>query len=127
MRHGADRKPRAESGRNRWNGGNKIRYGGGRNSEPTGRAGIHGNPKLEGVVFDVLGNASKMAVLFKINVKRCSEYAGSEFKDDPAGAAAAIRNQSTPSNLEPKKPVVGASKVDIIIWKDDYCLFGVKK
>ena len=92
VRHGADRKPRAESGRNRWNGGNTIRYGGGRNSEPAGRTGLHGNPKLEGFLFDVLGNASKMAVRFKICVERCSEYAGSEFKDDPVGAAAAIKN-----------------------------------
>ena len=72
VHHGAGRKPRAESGRNRLNGGNRIRYGGGRNSEPAGRSGIHGNPKLEGVVFNVLGNISKMAVRFKINVERCS-------------------------------------------------------
>ena len=56
VRHDADRRPRAESGWNRWNGRNKIRYGGGRSNEPARRAGIHGNPKLEGVVFDVLGN-----------------------------------------------------------------------
>ena len=33
-------------------------------------------PKLKGVVFDVTGNASKMAVCFKINVERCSASAG---------------------------------------------------
>ena len=120
VRHGAKRKPRAESGQNRWNGGNKIIYGGGRNSEPAGRAGIYGNPKLEGVVFDVLDNASKMAVRFKICVERCSEYMGSKFKDDPVGAAAVIRNQSAPTNLEPKKPGDKATEVDVIIWKDEY-------
>ena len=35
VRHGAERKPRAESRRNRWNAGNKIRYDGG---QPAGRA-----------------------------------------------------------------------------------------
>ena len=127
MRHDADRNPRAESGRNCWNGGNRIRYGRGRNSEPAGRVGIHGNLKLEGVVFDVLGNASKMAVRFKIHVERCSEYAGSEFKDDPTGAAATIRNRSAPSNLEPKKPGKDATEVDVIIWKDDYTEYKKKK
>ena len=120
VRHGAERKPLAESGRNRWNGGNKIRYGGGRSSEPTRRAGFHGNPKLKGVVSDMLRNASKMAVRFKICTERCSEYAGSEFKDNPAGAAAAIRNRSAPTNIEPKKPTDKASKIDVIIWKDEY-------
>ena len=90
VRHGADRKPQTESGRNRWNGRNRIRYGGGRNSAPAGRSGIHGNSKLEGVVFNVLGNTLKIAVRFKINVERCSEYAGSEFKDNPVGATTAI-------------------------------------
>ena len=127
VRHGAERKPRAESRRNRWNGGNKIRYGGGRSSEPAGRAGFHGNPKLEGVIFDVLGNASKMAVRFKICTERCSEYAGSEFKDDPAGAAAAIRNRSAPTNIEPKKPTDKTSEINVIIWKDEYTKYKKKE
>ena len=54
------------SGWNHWNGGNGIRYNEGRNSTPVGRPGIHRHPKLKGVVFNVLGNASKMAVCFKI-------------------------------------------------------------
>ena len=127
MRYGAEQKPRAESGRNRWNGGNIIRYDGGRNSKPAGKSGIHGNHKLEGVVFDVLGNASTKAMRFKINVERCSEYAGSEFKDDPAGAAVAIRTRSTPPNLKPTKPEAGASEVNAIIWKDDYIEYKKKE
>ena len=127
VRHGAERKPRTESGRNRWNGGNRIRYGGGHSSEPAGRSGVHGNPKLEGVVFDVLGNASKMAVRFKINLERGSKYAGSEFKDNPAEAAAAIRTRARPLNLEPTKPGKSASKVGVIIWKDDYIEFKKKE
>ena len=71
-------------------------------------------------MFGVLDNASKMAVRFKINVGRCSKYAGSEFKDDPAGAAAVIRTRTTPPNLEPTKPKKDVSEVDITIWKDDY-------
>ena len=70
VRYGAERKPRVESRRNRLNGGNGISYGGGHNSAPAGRSGISGNPKLKGVVFDVLGNASRMVVRFKINVER---------------------------------------------------------
>ena len=96
-------------------------------SKPAGRAGLYGNSKLEGFVFNVLGSASKMAVRFKINVERCSEYAGSEFKDDPAGAAAAIRNQSAPTNIEPKKPGEKATEVDVIIWKDDYTKYKKKE
>ena len=91
VRHSTDKKPRAVPGRNRWNDGNRIRYDRGRNSEPAGRSGVHGNPKLKGVVFDVLGNASKIAVCFKINVEQCSECAGSEFKDNLVGAVAAIK------------------------------------
>ena len=124
VRHGAERKPRAESGRNRWNGGNKIRYGG---EQPAGRAGFHGNLKLEGVIFDVLGNASKMAVRFKICTERCAEYAGSEFKDDPAGAGAAIRNRSAPTNLNPKKPTDMKNEIDVIIWKDEYIKYKKKE
>ena len=124
VRHGAERKTRAESGRNRWNGGNKIRYGGG---QPAGRAGFQGNPKLEGVIFDVLGNASKMAVRFKICTERCAEYAGSEFKDDPAGAAAAIRNRSAPTNLVPKMPTDMENEIDVIIWKDEYIEYKKKE
>jgi hypothetical protein len=90
---------------------------------PAGRSGIHGFPELEGVVFDVLRNTSKMAVRFKINVERCSKYTGSEFKDDPAGAAAAIRTRTKPPNPEPAKPVKGTSKVDVIIRKDAYLDF----
>ena len=86
--------PRTESGWNRWNGGNGIRYNGGRNSTPVGRPGIHRHPKLKGVVFDVLCNASKMAVRFKINVERSFKYTGSDFKDDPAGAAVAIQTRT---------------------------------
>ena len=87
VRYGVEQKPRMESRRN---GRNGIRYGGGHNSKPAGRLGIHGNLKLEGVVFDELGNASKMGVRFKINVEQCSKYTKSEFKDDPVGAAAVI-------------------------------------
>ena len=90
VRYGAEQKPWAESERNRWDDRNGIRYGGGHNSKPAGRLGIHGNLKLEGVVFDELGNASKMGVRFKINVEQCSKYTKSEFKDDPVGAAAVI-------------------------------------
>ena len=65
VRYGAERKPRTDSGRNRWNGRNIIRYGVRHNSKPAGRSGIHRNPTLESAVFNVLGNASKMAVCFK--------------------------------------------------------------
>ena len=58
---------------------------------PAGRLGIIGNPKLGGVMSDVLGNTSKIAVCFKINVEQCSECAGSEFKDNLVGAVAAIK------------------------------------
>ena len=119
VRYDAERKPRAESGRDRWNDGNGI-YGRGCTSAPARRSGIHRNPKLEGVMFDVLGNALKMAVCLKINVERCSEYAGSEFKDDPVGAASAIQTRVKPPNPEPTKSKKEASEVDIIIWKDDY-------
>ena len=60
---------------------------------------------------------TQMALCLKINVERCSEYAGSEFKDDPAGAAAAIRTRTKPSNPDPTKPKKDAREVDIIIWK----------
>ena len=88
--YGVEQTPRVESWRNRWTGGNGKRYDGGRNSEPAGRSGVHGNPKLEGIVFDVLGNAPKMAGHFKINLERCSEYAGSDLKDEPTGATVVI-------------------------------------
>ena len=71
-------------------------------------------------MFDVLGNASKMAVRFKMNVERCSKYAGNEFKNDPAGVAAAIRTRTKPPNPEPTNPGKDTSEVDIITWKDDY-------
>ena len=119
VRHGAERKPLAESGRNRWNDGNRIRYGGGRSSEPAGRSEVHGNPNLKRVVFNVLGNASKMVVRFKINVESCSEYTGSEFKDYPTGAVVVIRSRTRPPNLEPTKPDVSASDVGVIIWKEE--------
>ena len=115
VRHGAERKTRTESRRNRWNGGNGIRYDGGRHSAPAGRLGIHGNPKLQGAVFNVLGNTSKMAVCVKKNVERCSKYTESKFKGNPAGAVAAIQTKTKPSNPEPKKPEKDASKVNIII------------
>ena len=100
--------------------GTKAPGGRGCSSAPARRSRIHGNPKLKGVVFDVLHNALKMAVRFKINVERCSKYAGSKFKDNPAGAAATIRTRMKRSNPEPTKPVKGASKVDIIMLKNDY-------
>ena len=75
----------------------------------------------------MLGNVSKMAVCFKINVERCSENAGSEFKDDPTGAAAVIQTRIEPTNPEQKKPESGASKVSIIIWKADYTDFKQKE
>ena len=99
VRYGAEEKPRTQSGRGRWTGGSNIRYGGGRGSGSQSRTGFRGmNPKLAGVIFDMQGSAAKMTVQFKMNMKRCSKFAGSEFKDDPAGAAAAIRTRSAPSN-----------------------------
>ena len=89
--------------------------------------GFRGNPKLAGVVFDVQGNTSKMTVQFKLNVKRCSEYAGSKFKDDPAGAVAAIQTRTAPINVKPTKPTKGSSKVNIIIWKWEYTDFKRKE
>ena len=83
--------------------------------------------ELEGVVFDVFGNASKTAVRFKLNVECCSKYVGSESKDDPAGAAAAIRTRSVPENAEPKKPAKDTSEVNVIIWKEDFTDFKRKE
>ena len=74
-------------------------------------------------MFVVLSSALQMAVCFKINVKRCSKYVGSEFKDDPAGTAAAIQTRTKPSNPEPKKSERGAIKAGVIIWKDKYLDF----
>ena len=89
--------------------------------------GIHGNPKLDGVAFDVLGNALKMPVRFKIIVEQCSKYAGSEFKDNPAGAAAAIQTRTKSTTPKPKQPKSGASKVNVIIWKEKYLGFKQKE
>ena len=62
-----------------------------------------------------------MTVQFKMNMDRCSEFAGSEFKDCPAGAAAAIRTSSAPSNAEPTTPIKGtSSNIDVVIWKEEY-------
>ena len=87
------------------------------------------NPKLAGVIFNMTGSASKMTVQFKLNMERCSEFAGSEFKDDPAGAAAAIRTRTAPSNQEPTKPIKGAEngEVELIIWKEEYTDFKRKE
>ena len=128
VRYGADNKPRTEFGRSRWSNRNNIGYGGGcAGATQSGQAGFRGNSKYAGVVFNVQGNAFKMMVQFKMNVERCSKYAGRKFKDDPAGAAAAIRTRTAPSILEPKKPKKGSRKVDIIIWKDDYLKYKRKE
>ena len=44
-----------------------------------------------------------------------------------AEAAAAIRTRARPLNLEPTKPGKSASKVGVIIWKDDYIEFKKKE
>ena len=85
-----------------------------------GKIWVHWESKAQRRRFEVLGNASKMAVLFKLNVERCSEYSGRKFKDDPTGATAAIRTQSVPENIKPAKFAKGTNKVDVMIWKEDF-------
>jgi hypothetical protein len=64
---------------------------------------------LAGAVFEVQRNTSNMTVQFKMNVERCSEYKERKFKGDTAGAAAVIKLKTTPTILEPTKPVKGSS------------------
>ena len=73
------------------------------------------NPKLDGVIFDLQSNESKMMVQFKLNIERCSKFVGSKFKDNSAGAAATIRTRTAAANVEPRTLVKGSSKVNVII------------
>ena len=68
-----------------------------------------------------------MVVYFKPSVEHYSAYTGSKFKDDPAGAAAAIRTQMAPANIDPTKPVKDVSKIDIIVWKEDFTDYKLKE
>jgi hypothetical protein len=85
------------------------------------------NPKLKGVVFNVQGNGLNVAVQFKLNVEQCSKFFGSEFKDNPAGVAAAIRTRPAPVNVKLKTPKAGSSKADVIITKEEYTNFKCKE
>jgi hypothetical protein len=63
------------------------------------------NPKLAGVIFDVQGNASEITFQFKLNVEQCPNFLGNKFKDNPAGATAAIRTRTAPANIKPTTPM----------------------
>jgi hypothetical protein len=67
-----------------------------------------------------------MIVQFKLNIERCSEFVGSKFKGELVGAAAAIRTRTAPADVEPRTPVNGSNKVNVIIWKEECTNFKCK-
>ena len=71
--------------------------------------------KPERVMFDMLSNARNMTVLFKINIKRCLEYIGSDIKEDPTGAVATIRTRISPSNTQPDTSIKEATGATFFI------------
>ena len=59
-----------------------------------------------------------MMAQFKLNVEWCSEFSGSKSKEDPTGAAAAIRTRTTILIIEPTTLNKDLSKVNVVLWKD---------
>jgi hypothetical protein len=66
------------------------------------------------------GNASKMIIQFKMNIKRCPKYTGYEFKKDLSRVAAAIKTRTAPSNIEPDTPTKDTGEAVIVTWKENY-------